>query len=136
MSEWYKELEQKYIHLFEVNEDNIPVRGIEVSEGWKRITEELLERFEWIRTHNTHSNDGKEHIIKIFQIKQKFGSFVCYASVYGSECAKRQVDESIAYYKGKADYTCESCGKIGDHTKTKGWISVRCDECKDKRNEY
>jgi hypothetical protein len=158
MNDWAKDLEKKYIHLFETDKNNVPLRGIEVEKGWKRIVESLLEKFEWIRTHNTyitnpnfdetkeHSKDnsrcikGPDHIIKIFQIKQKLGCFECYTTVSNDEkeIAYNQVDNAIAYAQGQAMLTCEFCGRIGnvDGTElsptTKGWIRILCNKCRNK----
>lgn len=145
---WYEELEKKYIHLFEC-ENDIPLRGIEVEEGWSKLTEELLRKFEWIRTHNLYYEnpdfdsskehaldnrafiEGPPHEIKIFQIKQKFGIFECYVKTNSlNDMAIIQVYEAIAFIKGKASLTCENCGKVGEHIPTKGWINILCNECK------
>lgn len=171
-SNWINELHRKYYHLFEVyneeqsnshNKAGSIIRGIEVSESWKYIVELLLEKFEWIRTHNTYMENpdydeelysslqieqskdnkkyipGPDHEIKIFQIKQKFGNFECYFSIKGSSVALSQCNEAVAYCSALASVTCEYCGRIGNTdgtmpSRTKRWISIKCDRCMSERN--
>jgi hypothetical protein len=125
---WQDTLHEKYKHLFEQFEDGRIIRGIEVSEGWAKITEDLLESFEWIRTHNLHMNDGKPHVIQIFQIKQKFGVYSVYVTTPTN--MNDQIERVIGIAVGKAQLTCERCGAIGAHTPTEGWITILCDSCK------
>lgn len=159
----YRELEQKYIHLFECVTDNMPVRGIECGPGWYDIIECLLERFDWLRTHNTYIpnpeydpdddysnyaddrakvikpfiNNGPNEI-KIFNIKEKFGQMRCHITVKGTDIAEQQAHEFIAFAEGQTQLTCEQCGRVGDIdgtplTPTKGWINYICTNCKNER---
>ena len=62
--EWYKELEQKYIHLFEIftgeeleggyYKKGDVLRGIECGEGWKIPVEKYLATLEWLRHNRCH----------------------------------------------------------------------------------
>jgi hypothetical protein len=62
--EWYKELEQKYIHLFEIFQgEEIEggyyrkgdvLRGIECEEGWKIPVKKYLTTLEWLRHNRCH----------------------------------------------------------------------------------
>jgi methyl coenzyme M reductase subunit D len=128
-----RELEEKYIHLFETDAEGKILRGIEVCEGWKEITEQLLESLEWIRTHNLHLNSGMPHDIKIFQLKQKFGTYTAYIK-YGDH-VEHMIERAIGRAEGKAQLTCESCGAIGKFEPTKGWISILCEQCKKSQNK-
>lgn len=133
-----EELEVKYNHLFHCNEYGVPVREIETPDAWNRIVEWLLNRFEWIRTHNTTINQIA-HVIQIFQIKEKFGEFVCYVDVIDSEndMVESQLSDAIAFANGQALLTCSSCGRVGNKdgsilTPTKGYIAYLCEECKNE----
>lgn len=156
--EYLKDLEEKYHHLFETDENGKILCGIEVFVGWRRIVERLLETFERIRIHNTHvlnpKHDparmyeegytempcipGPDHAIKIFEIKQKHAKFRCYVTVTEDPLgiAKEEVQWAIAHSAGQAELTCEVCGRIGNRDGTApepskiGWLRIVCDECK------
>lgn len=160
---WVDELHEKYYHLFETyDEETKPngyykegdiLRGIEVAPGWEEITRKLLEGFEWIRTHNNYFRnpciggkyDGKDCIpgplpvIKIFQIKQKFGNFRCYYTVF-PHTNRNVIIEQCEYHLGAAaamaSVTCEVCGAIGKWEKTRGgWIATYCTDCLTKKSK-
>jgi hypothetical protein len=139
-NELFKDLEEKCHHLFETDENGKILRGIEVDSGWRRVVENLLEKFEYIRTDNTHVLNpeydstrkpedgylvtpcipGPDHVIKIYQIKQKFAELRCYVTVSEDSqgIAKEQVDWAIAYAAGQAALTCELCGRVGNRDGT------------------
>jgi hypothetical protein len=83
---------------------------------------------------------GPDHVIKIFQIKQKFSDLRCYVTVTEDPqgIAKEQVGEAIAYAAGQARLTCEKCGRVGNRDGTApeptkgGWQVIMCDACKEK----
>jgi hypothetical protein len=127
---WYTELEQKYLHLFECMERDgvkIPVRGIEVGEGWKDLITEMLDRLN--RHLENNSRKGEENFIKIFQAKEKFGDLRVY--ITASERLYDGAERIVANAEGKAEQTCESCGKLqkGCIRSVKGWVYCLCDEC-------
>lgn len=129
--EWYQELEEKYIQLFEVNsETKKPIRGIEVGEGWAKHVENFLETLEWHRTHNKQEN--KENKIKIFQIKEKFGEVRAYLSA--PDHINDMIEGAIGRLEGKCSITCESCGKLEYNCieRINGWIVCLCQECMEK----
>lgn len=141
---WYEELEQKYNHLFQTNENGIPLRGIECGKGWEQHIIQLLETFDWhtknnIYIENPDTNSSRKFIpkpegknfIKIFQIKEKFGS----ARVYYSFDNPRLTDmlaTAVGVFEGKCQLTCQDCGKLQHNCIRKsdnGWIYCLCDDC-------
>lgn len=132
--EWYTELENKYIHLFEVNSNTgKPLRGIECGKGWKKPVEDFLESLDWHTKHNLKDKQPNE--IKIFQIKEKFGRVRAY--VDKPEHIDSIIECTIGRLEGKCELTCENCGRIGNAdgselTPTEGWIAYVCEECKTK----
>ena len=132
--EWYTELEQKYIELFEVNPVNgMPVRGIECGKGWAKHVGSFLESLLWHTNHN--KIEDKKNIIKIFQIKEKFGRVRVYLTC--PEHINDMIQTALGYLEGQCSLTCEDCGRIGNPdgselTPTEGWITYVCEECKHK----
>ena len=155
---WYSELEQRYIHLFEVYEGEETersyykkgqvLRGIECGVGWKEPVERLLKSLDFNLKNNCYienpdKSSDKKYIkdpdasIKIFQIKQKFGDVRCYAQANSKEL-QRHVDMCIAALEARCEYTCEGCGKVGKDFIRKnahGWIHCLCDDCISYNNE-
>ena len=155
---WHSELEQEYIHLFEVYEGEETersyykkgqiLRGIECGVGWKIPVERLLKSLDFHLKNNCYiENPDKdsyrkyikdpEASIKIFQIKQKFGDARCYAQA-NSERLQRHVDMCVAAFEARCEYTCEGCGKVGKDFIRKnehGWIHCLCDDCISYNNE-
>jgi hypothetical protein len=145
--DWIDELHEKYKHLFETYEGEVTdksyyqsgqvLRGIEVGEGWKRHVKVFLETLEWHTKHNRR--DDKDNVIKIFQIKEKFGDCRCY--VTAPELINDMVQQAVARLEGKCSLTCENCGATGNYNKEKdfveqisldnsnGWISCLCNKC-------
>ena len=157
------EMHEKFYPLFEVYEGEETersyykkgeiLRGIETPVAWNWIVEKLLESFEWIRTHNHYIPNpnfngnippnkgnpryipGPFHDIKIFQIKEKFGSFECYYTYNGDGFLKGQIERAIGRAEALAAQCCAICGQLGDNGKpltkqTKGWINKVCTKCK------
>lgn len=154
---WYSELEQQYIHLFEVYEGEETersyykkgqvLRGIEYGVGWKEPVERLLKSLDFNLKNNCYienpdKSSDKKYIkdpdasIKIFQIKQKFGDARCYAQA-NSDKLQRYVDMCISAFEARCEYTCERCGKVGKDMirKKDGWIHCLCDDCISYNNE-
>jgi len=73
--------------------------------------------------------------ISFCQIKQKFGSLRIYVT-YRENVPKSEyeaVESILEKYEIESGKTCEDCGKPGK-MRSGGWITVRCDECENKRN--
>lgn len=152
---WAKPLEEEFKHLFDQSENGKILRGIEVGKGWERHVVKLLESFEWLRTHNvTIDNpdfDPKrqaevgweptnkasipkpegENVIKIFQIKEKFGDARVYWSCDNPRITN-MIEAAVGRFEGKCEITCERCGKLQYdciRNAKSGWIVCICDEC-------
>ena len=132
--EWYTELEQLYIHLFECVEGKngvrVPVRGIECDKGWKRHVVDFLEALHWHTTHNC--KDDVNNTIQIFQIKEKFGMVRAYVSA--PDHIYSMIEKEIARLEGKCTLTCQNCGALEyDMIDTShGWVTCLCTSCKRK----
>ena len=63
------------------------------------------------------------------QVKQKFG-YLCFYYTGG--------DSTIAAYVNMVERisikTCECCGAVGYRVNDNGWISVKCERCREKSN--
>lgn len=108
------------------------IYGIACDKGWYPIIEELLQKISEIDT------DKK---VRIFQIKEKFGTLRFYTSdsplridflgavnclTFGlvlSEMEKLIRDTEI-----RSAVTCEICGKNGRLRNKSGWVKTLCDE--------
>ena len=152
---WNEELEDKYYRFFDVYEGEETersyykkgqiLRGIECSEGWKKPVEQFLKTLEWIEDNYDYVNNPKfgieedEHIkikgnkpvIKIFQIKEKFGECRCY--VTGNQNSQGAIDRAVAKLDAICSVTCERCGKLEEDCirRSNGWIICVCKECFD-----
>ena len=133
----FEDLEQKYIHLFECNENGVPLRGIECGNGWLKHIEAMLSIFDWYHLDLPPlTNEEKEngcYEIKIFQIKEKFGRLRIY---FEAPKGIYNILENVVHHTiGKCELTCESCGKIEDIKPTIGWISYLCKKCKKSKGK-
>lgn len=130
-----KELFNNYTHLY-AEDKRWPIWfGFECGAGWLPWIKELLESFEWHRTHNLHLTKEGKHEITITQIKEKFGTLRVYFN--SNPEIMDALECSVARAIAKCQLTCEVCGVIGDKgkpiTPTEGWISYLCSECKEKK---
>ncbi len=107
------------------------LRGIEVAEAWKWVVEKFPESLEWHRRNRLNvpnpdfkneSKDGKwvvppcleitleENVVKIFQIKEKFGQL----RIYIDKCLPHMnsdMDKMIAQAEARQTNSVNSCGK-------------------------
>lgn len=98
------------------------VCGCWCPQGWEKLVEELLVRVDQIATASGQS------LLRVDQIKEKFGGLRIYFNRVESEEIKKLVSEA----EKKAFLTCDVCGKEGKAASKRGWISTRCEE---HRNE-
>ena len=129
---WQDELHIKFNHLFECGENGRILRGIEVGQGWSKHVESLLETFDWHRTHNVPK--GKtENLIKIFQIKEKFGDPRVYYD-YDNDHIATMLAETVGRFEGKCQLTCEKCSTLHKNgiTSKNGWLYCLCSDCLSK----
>jgi hypothetical protein len=87
---------------------------VECGEGWGDIIYNLCKELEALQPN-----------LIIFQIKEKFGGLRFYTQGH-----TKQSDQLIRKAEEEAWHTCEVCGKPGSNFSDKGWLKVRCEECK------
>jgi hypothetical protein len=81
---------------------------------------------DYIYEHSEKCND--KLYFHIDQIKEKFGGLRFYYSG-----GNKQIDGLVSLAESMSYMICETCGSTTDVGQTKGWISVQCKECIDKK---
>ena len=118
----YDELLVKYPKLY------AKLSYFECESGWINLIDELSGKLEEINNKYTNFEDR----IYAVQVKQKFGGlrFYCYST---ENIAKEdyELKDKLIEEAEKASYTiCEVCSKPATQTKSGGWISTLCEECR------
>jgi len=90
--------------------------------GWKDIVEEALEKIQKLNKKLDECD-----IIKIIQIKEKFGGLRIYTNIYNDDAELILKDA-----ERKAKYTCECCGSHNNVTSKGSWIKTYCEKCHQK----
>ena len=92
--------------------------------GWKNILEDLFRRIDFALVDQDIRKE-----FQVTQIKEKFGTlrFYCHG---GNEA----VDAHIRVAEQMSEFTCERCGQRGTMHR-KGWMSVRCEQCREEENK-
>ena len=93
--------------------------GVSTNPGWYPLVEKLL-----LDIRALPKDDG---LVRINQIKEKFGGLRFYAEVSGSEEYKERVRGMIEQAEKEASHTCEFCSEPGTF-RTGGWMRVTCDK--------
>jgi len=106
---WKDALTKKYAHMFAAG--GYPAVG----GGWRDLVERCLFRIEWAR------GDG---VVRIHQIKEKFGGIRIYAG--GKNAGDAGVCEAIDLAEMRSLCTCEDCGDEGRLYDRAGWYLTRC----------
>lgn len=118
----------KYGYMFGLAKDGrYPISfGWECCEGWNPLIWELIEKVAELDT---------EKLLKILQIKEKFGGLRFYI-LQGTD----EIYELIDEYEKKSYKVCEVCGEEGKIRNDLGWIKTLCDkhhqEILDERLEH
>ena len=89
-------------------------------EGWR----DLLERC-CVRIEAALAEGG---VLRVQQIKEKFGALRFYWSGDLPDAAKAKVDEAIALAAARSACTCEICGAEGRLYDRDGWLATACPE--------
>jgi hypothetical protein len=89
-------------------------------EGWR----DLLERC-CVRIETALAEGG---VLRVLQIKEKFGALRFYWSGDLPDAAKAKVDEAIALAAARSACTCEICGAEGRLYNRDGWLATACPE--------
>lgn len=104
-----KEIFEKYYAYI-----GYPNCGIDFPVGWNKIVESIFSFAQ-----------EKEYLIKVKQIKEKFGGLRFYYDVIGER--NEEWDKEISLLEGMGDLTCQWCGEPGEKV-SGGWIVTACDE--------
>ena len=123
--ELQKKLVQRapYMFKYDASDNQSPIRyyGFEVGDGWFDLLKTLILELKRLDT-NQH--------LQVVQVKEKFGTLRFYINPIENTIYDA-VMESIEKAEQISSITCELCGKPGT-INNKGWISVRCPECRSK----
>lgn len=98
--------------------------GFDCGDGWYSIINKLCTD---IQKH-LDENPKVEQVVAT-QVKEKFGTLRFY--ICGGD---NTIDDMIMEAEQESARTCEVCGKPGS-LETKGWMTVRCDDCRKSIDE-
>lgn len=125
-----KELEQKlfdkYPKIFV--EKDLPMSqtcmcwGIKTGDGWYDLLDKLCYSLQWWTDKNGHPQ------VVATQVKEKFGTLRFY-----TRGVSDFQDGMVTFAESMSGRICEKCGKPGEIQRG-GWVSVRCPECIDNKN--
>lgn len=90
-----------------------------VPPGWEKLAHDVIEECEKIFPQ-----------FEIIQLKEKYGSMVCYCS-----SAPEEVYDIIDNFEEISKTTCCQCGKKATKHST-GWILPWCDNCGKDEDKY
>ena len=93
--------------------------GVSTNPGWYPLVEKLLLDFRALP-----QEDG---MVRINQIKEKFGGLRVHVEVSGSDDFKERVRDMIEQAEKEASRTCEFCSNPGV-LRTPGWTRVTCEK--------
>ena len=93
--------------------------GVSTNPGWYPLVEKLLLDFRALP-----QEDG---MVRINQIKEKFGGLRVHVEVSGSDDFKERVRDMIEQAEKEASRTCEFCSDPGV-LRTPGWTRVTCEK--------
>ncbi len=93
--------------------------GVSTNPGWYPLVKKLLLDFRALP-----QEDG---MVRINQIKEKFGGLRVYVEVSGSDGFKERVRDMIEQAEKEASRTCEFCSNPGV-LRTSGWMRVTCEK--------
>jgi hypothetical protein len=93
--------------------------GVSTNPGWYPMVEKLLLDFRALPRE-----DG---MVRVNQIKEKFGGLRVYVEVSGSGDFKERVRGMIEQAEKQASRTCEFCSNPGV-LKSAGWMRVTCEK--------
>ena len=93
--------------------------GVSTNPGWYPVVEKLL-----LDIRALPKDDG---LVRINQIKEKFGGLRVYAEVSGSDDFKERVCGMIEQAEKEAHHTCEFCSNPGV-LRSEEWMRVTCEK--------
>lgn len=95
---------------------SLDIFDFECDNGWLGLIDATLAL---IQKHSINNDCS----VKLTQVKEKFGGLRIYYHG-GDECIRAIVDIAELV----SGQVCEVCGRSGQVSQAKGWISIRCDE--------
>ena len=93
--------------------------GVSTIPGWYPLVEKLL-----LDIRALPKDDG---MVRVNQIKEKFGGLRVYVEVSGSDDFKERVRDMIEQAEKEASHTCEFCSDPGV-LRTSEWMRVTCEK--------
>lgn len=99
--------------------------GLDVGDGWFNILWELSEKID--RLLENHPKRGD---FAVNQVKEKFGGLRYYVSC--PEDKFEEIQKLISEAEERSFKTCDMCGGEGE-IGGKGWITVKCRTCRDRK---
>jgi len=127
-SENTKKLWNKYPKIFagknkSINQSLIPF-GFECGDGWYWLIDNLCNCIQSYIDSNSHLNIMQ---VEATQVKEKYGTLNFY--IVGGD---QTIDGMIWLVEHQSGNICELCGSTENVTQSNGWISTRCEKCKEK----
>lgn len=96
--------------------------GICCKDGWFDLIYKMAEKIENI-LENMKTENPDEELPRAFQMKEKFGVFLCYMS-----SSNDAIDSAIEEAEITSAITCEKCGQPGKMRKG-SWLRTLCIKC-------
>lgn len=125
-----KELINKYLYMFELAKDSrYPISyGFECDDGWLALLNILFKKIAELDT---------EKLVKIFQIKEKFGGLRFYIEFNTSvkEEYSNPIYDLIQQAEHESYKICELCGATPASQTNTRWIKTLCKKCEEEINE-
>ena len=121
-------LYKKYHKIFRQKDlpmtDTCMCWGIETSDGWYWLLDNLCSQLQWDIDNNKHPQ------IEATQVKEKFGTLRFYTN--GGDATQMGMINLAEFMSGTI---CEICGETKGVSQTTGWIVTLCPACMDKRKK-
>ena len=109
---WFQLLWDLCLDLEKMNEEKLKTIGDDA------IAKSILE---W--GYNVYS-------LKVTQVKEKFGTLSFY-----TDGATKEMWDRIKEASRQSEKTCERCGKPGTIKRVGGWVSVKCNKCRNENGK-
>ena len=112
----------KYPRLFATKDARA---NVFIPEGWLPLVDLLCQRLDSILKPTPFA------VMKIVQIKEKFGEFRCYYQLENvpNRTISIDIDEAVSLASAASRHCCQRCGEPGEMVRDGGWMHVTCDNC-------
>lgn len=108
------------------NRKRLIFRLLSYSKFGRKISTKILFEFS-SKFEKIERNDIK---VDLIQVKEKFGTLRFY--IHGGD---EYINGMISLAENMSYHTCEKCGTTENIGRTKGWISVLCEDCAKRLNK-